>query len=69
MPGFPKDGLIEQVMENVRKPLPAENLRLIYSRQCKDMGVIGAGLYAMDRMGIPFEDSLADKIKKHEGME
>ncbi len=64
MTGFPKDDLISQVIENVRKPLPADNLKIIYSRQCRDMGVIGAALYAMDCMGMQFDPNIADRIRQ-----
>ncbi len=59
MQGFPKDKLKEFVLENTRKPLPAEDLRLLYSTQCEDMGVIGAALFAAERIGFDASQMLA----------
>ena len=43
---FPKKLLEEKIYEQVRKPLPAENLVYIYSPAGQENGVIGSAIYA-----------------------
>ncbi len=50
MQGFPKALFEEKMMEHVRKPYPAENLRLIYARECPLAGPLGGAAYAFDRL-------------------
>ena len=45
MPGFPRDFFEEKIKAYTRKPFPANNLTLLYSRPDQDNGIIGAGLY------------------------
>ena len=45
MPGFPKDFFEEKIKAYTRKPYPAENLSLLYSRPDQDNGILGAGYY------------------------
>ena len=67
MRGFPKDRLTEYVLEHTRKPLPFENLKIIYSHQCKDMGVIGAAIYAIETLGVGFSKDFTGRIKHYAG--
>ena len=45
MAGFPKAFFEEKIKAYARKPYPAENLSLFYSRPDQDNGILGAGLY------------------------
>ena len=46
MEGFPFDEFEAAIKRHTRKPYPAENLRMVYSRPAQENGVIGAGIYA-----------------------
>ena len=50
MKGFPKDLLHDCIIERVRRPYPAENLRVIYAEDEPEKSIAGAGYYACDRM-------------------
>ncbi|MBR1437662.1 MAG: ROK family protein, partial [Synergistaceae bacterium] len=50
MKGFPKDLLHGCIIERVRRPYPAENLRVIYAEDEPEKSIAGAGYYACDRM-------------------
>ncbi|WP_302760863.1 allose kinase [Christensenella hongkongensis] len=68
MPGFPKDMLKQFIWDNTRKPLPAGNLKLIFSNQDKDMGVIGAALLAAEGLKLDREKmtrGLLEHFGKH----
>lgn len=65
MPGFPKERLMELVRENTRQPLPAQGLEMVYSGQSKDMGVIGAAIYAMKQRNVAFGESFEENIRAY----
>lgn len=44
MKGFPKEKLVEYILDNTRKPYPAANLQLIFSKDSPENGIIGAGI-------------------------
>ncbi|MBR2765686.1 MAG: allose kinase [Blautia sp.] len=46
MPDFPKEYLHECILKRVRKPLPANELNIIYTDDEKDKSVIGGAVYA-----------------------
>ncbi|SCJ79313.1 D-allose kinase [uncultured Clostridium sp.] len=50
MPGFPKKMLLDEILHRVRKPYPAQGLRLLFPEHSKRSGVAGAGLYAFERL-------------------
>ncbi len=62
---FPRERLIEFILENTRKPYPAENIKILFSKQCDNMGVVGAAVYAMDEMNIEFTNRMAENIKEY----
>lgn len=45
MKDFPKDYLMERILFRARKPYPAENLRVIFTKDAEDKSVIGAAVY------------------------
>lgn len=45
MKDFPKDDLMERILFRTRKPYPAENLRVIFTRDAEDKSVVGAAVY------------------------
>ena len=49
MPGFPRAFFEEKIKAYTRKPYPAENLSLLYSRPDQDNGILGAGIYGWKR--------------------
>lgn len=51
MKGFPKETLEAAVRERVRRPFPAENLRILYSEHTQQSGVVGGGLFAHQHLG------------------
>ncbi len=53
MEGFPKDEFVNIVRRYTRKPYPALNLEMRYSRASQKNGVIGAGIYAFKRIADP----------------
>lgn len=65
MNNFPRDQLIEFILSNTRKPYPADNIRILFSKHCNNMGVVGAAIYAMDVIKIDFTTGIADNIKKY----
>lgn len=48
MEDFPKDELMRRILRMARKPVPAEDLRLLYPPVSVDDGIIGAAIYARD---------------------
>lgn len=50
MPGFPKKMLLDEILHRVRKPYPAQGLRVLFPEHSKRSGVAGAGLYAFERL-------------------
>lgn len=50
MKEFPKEQFEHCIKKRVRKPLPCEALKLIYSQEAQENGVIGAGIYAYQMM-------------------
>jgi Transcriptional regulator/sugar kinase len=51
MPDFPKAYLEECIRRRSRKPFPAGNLQIVYSRDAQENGVIGAGIYTFMKLG------------------
>ena len=43
---FPKELLIERILAHTRKPLPADNMNLIFAEESIEKGVVGAANYA-----------------------
>ena len=50
MADFPKDYLLEQIMRYTRKPLPADNLRIVFTEDMETKSVIGAARYCKKKM-------------------
>lgn len=50
MPDFPREYLNQRILERTRKPLPAENLAILYTGDEPEKCVIGAALYAGARL-------------------
>ncbi|MBC8528458.1 allose kinase [Christensenellaceae bacterium NSJ-44] len=50
MPDFPKEMFLDEVLHRVRKPYPAQGLRVLFPEHSKRSGVAGAGLYAFERL-------------------
>lgn len=50
MKGFPRDGLHAKILSHVRRPYPAENLRIIYADDELEKGAQGAVYYALEMM-------------------
>lgn len=46
MNAFPKDNLVSDIKKYARKPLPHDNLKIIFSENTSESGVIGAGIQA-----------------------
>lgn len=46
MQGFPKELLISEIKEKVRKPYPAKNLEIFFSEHTQQSGVYGSGQFA-----------------------
>lgn len=46
MKDFPKEYLKDRILFHTRKPYPAENLQMIFTRDAEDKSVIGAAAYA-----------------------
>ena len=51
MEGFPRENLVSSIRRYVRKPLPCDNLEIRFSKGDATIGVLGAGLYAWERVG------------------
>ena len=49
MNGFPKELLLERIIRRVRKPCPAEGIRIIFTGDVEEKGVAGAAFYAWSR--------------------
>ena len=50
MPCFPKKMLLDEILHRVRKPYPAQGLRVLFPEHSKRSGVAGAGLYTFERL-------------------
>ena len=50
MLAFPRETLHAKILEHVRRPYPAENLRIIYADDEPEKGALGAVYYALDKM-------------------
>jgi len=50
MKDFPKDLLEERIKDRTRKPLPSENLEIVYASAGQENGVIGASIYAFEQL-------------------
>ena len=50
MAGFPLDLFTERILARTRKPLPAEDLRLIFTEDEPDKAVIGGAIYARRKL-------------------
>ncbi|MBC5690458.1 allose kinase [Mediterraneibacter sp. NSJ-55] len=50
MRGFPYKILEENIYEHVRKPMPAQNIEIIYSKPSQFNGIIGAAIYAENKL-------------------
>lgn len=59
MQDFPMELLKEYIVLHTRKPLPHDNLEIIISKQNQESGVIGAGMYAYERMrkGVRYDST------------
>lgn len=47
---FPLETLIAEIKKRVRKPVPAENIKILYSQCKQETGVLGAAIYALDKL-------------------
>lgn len=52
MEGFPWVLLEADIRENTRHPMPADNLRFIFTTHSRKSGVMGAGLYGAYQLGL-----------------
>lgn len=50
MKGFPFEKFEQHIMEHTRKPYPQKTIKLKYSIQQQENGVIGAGIYAFNEL-------------------
>lgn len=50
MDRFPLEVLIREIKKRVRKPMPAENIRILFSRCKQETGVLGAAIYAVNQL-------------------
>jgi allose kinase len=48
--GFPRQALEDAILKYARKPYPADGLKFIYSRKSHENGVIGAALFARQKL-------------------
>lgn len=65
MKDFPKDTLSEAIKKHARKPLPCNNLKIIYSDNTTDCGVIGAGISAwksIKKVGFEMKKMISPSI-------
>lgn len=51
MEGFPKAHLMKRILARSRKPLPADDLHILFTEDEKDKCVIGAAIYSRKRQG------------------
>jgi allose kinase len=63
MQDFPKQLLVDDVIFHSRKPYPADNLSILFSRSNKDSGVIGAAIWAMKSKRICMTDSFKENVR------
>lgn len=63
MPGFPKRALTERIKENVRHPLPAQTLKIMFSKENRNGGIIGAAIYAIKRRRVEVEEGFEERLK------
>ena len=52
MDAFPMEEFTKRITNHVRKPLPAESIHLIYTKDTSVNGIIGAGLYGFKKAGL-----------------
>ncbi len=50
MADFPKERLEKYIYKHSRKPLPADNLHIVYSDNQGENGIYGSALYARERL-------------------
>lgn len=50
MKEFPKEKLVQYILEHTRKPYPADNLEIYFSAPSPKNGIIGAGIVGFDRL-------------------
>lgn len=50
MPDFPHALLESYILQHTRKPLPCNDLRIVYARPSQESGVIGAGIYGFQQL-------------------
>lgn len=50
MQDFPKERLLDAIRRYCRKPYPASNLSLLFSRHTQESGVLGAGAFAHNKI-------------------
>lgn len=50
MKDFPKDLLLSEIIRNVRKPYPAENLDVRFPQHRQESGVLGGAIYAFHKL-------------------
>ena len=47
---FPVERLLEEIKKKVRRPMPAENLKILFSKCKQETGVLGAAIYAVNKL-------------------
>ena len=50
MKDFPKKKLVQYILENARRPYPADNLQIFFSAPSPENGIIGAGIVGFGRL-------------------
>jgi len=50
MKDFPKFLFETRIKDRTRKPMPSENLEIIYAQDGQENGIIGAGIYALQQL-------------------
>ena len=50
MKGFPKERLVKYILENTRKPYPAENINIIFSEASAENGIVGAAIEGFKKL-------------------
>ena len=50
MRGFPREELCRRILAHVRKPLPHDHLKILFSQNADRCGVVGAGIYAWSKL-------------------
>lgn len=51
MENFPRGYFVEKVIEHTRKPYPAENLDILFSKNSSENGIVGAAIRAFEETG------------------